>query len=157
VFANGGGFDKGDANSDLPQQAFFNDAGASMTDVSADVFGAAPPTTAAPSSCATSTTTATSTSCSAPPGSSQSQLFLNDGAGNFSNETDPTCRRSSASVGDLELGDVDGDGDLDMILADWGADARRSPQLTRAASPSCGCRWTSPPTSASRAPACSRT
>src|SRR5690349_3921092 len=39
VFANGGGFNKGDDMSGQPQQAFFNDAGTVMMDVSAVVFG----------------------------------------------------------------------------------------------------------------------
>ena len=39
VFANGAGFDKGDDESDLPQQAFLNEGGMSLVDASASIFG----------------------------------------------------------------------------------------------------------------------
>ncbi len=117
VFANGEGFDKGDVSSTLVQQTFLND-GTTMTpaptilgseeyngravkirDIDYDgdndiVLGTAWTT--------------------------QSQLFINDGDGNFTNSTDPNLPEGNASVGDLELGDVDGDGDLDIALANWG-------------------------------------
>jgi uncharacterized protein (TIGR03382 family) len=51
---------------------------------------------------------------------SQTRLFLGDGAGGFDEVTTDRLPARVASVGDLELGDVDGDGDLDMVLADWG-------------------------------------
>lgn len=50
----------------------------------------------------------------------QSQLFLNDGAGAFKNVTASHLPAIDASIGDLECGDADGDGDLDLALADWG-------------------------------------
>jgi|JI6StandDraft_1071083.scaffolds.fasta_scaffold00727_5 hypothetical protein len=122
VFANGSGFDKGDDNSDLPQQAFFNNAGAMMTDVSGAVFGGQTYNGRAIRArdidydgdidIVLGTTW-----------NSQSQLFINDGAGNFTNETASHLPQIVASIGDIALGDVDQDGDLDMLLADWGLDS----------------------------------
>lgn len=53
----------------------------------------------------------------------QSQLFLGTGDGAYELATD-RLPQVKLSAGDLEIGDVDADGDLDMVLADWGA---RSP------------------------------
>jgi hypothetical protein len=50
----------------------------------------------------------------------QSRLYLNDGRGRFSEVTATHLPRQPLSIGDLEPGDVDGDGDLDLVLADWG-------------------------------------
>ncbi|MGB5170246.1 MAG: VCBS repeat-containing protein [Eudoraea sp.] len=50
----------------------------------------------------------------------QTQLFLGLGEGKFKNVTDLQLPQLKASVGDLELGDVEGDGDLDIVLANWG-------------------------------------
>ncbi len=119
VFANGKGFDKGDATSVQLQQAFINDGGM-MTDVSDVVFGGVPYAGRAvklrdidydgDNDIILGTTWST-----------QSQLFINtDGGGNFSNETDTNLPQGPASIGDLEVGDVDDDGDLDIALANWG-------------------------------------
>jgi hypothetical protein len=125
VFANGGGFDKGDANSDQPQQAFINNAGASMIDASVAVFGGQNYNGRAVKlrdidhdgdiDIVLGTTWET-----------QTQLFLNDGLGNFDNETASHLPQGTNSVGDIELGDIDNDGDLDLVLADWGADSPAS-------------------------------
>jgi len=56
----------------------------------------------------------------------QSRLYLGDGSGNFTDVTATHLPQMNRSVGDLELGDVDGDTDLDMILADWGPDSPMS-------------------------------
>jgi FG-GAP-like repeat len=53
----------------------------------------------------------------------QSQLYLGDDEGNFTNVSKTHLPQIKASVGDLEFGDVDGDGDLDVVLADWGPDS----------------------------------
>ncbi len=50
----------------------------------------------------------------------QSRLYLGDGSGNFTNVTRTHLPQIKASIGDLEFGDVEGDGDLDVVLADWG-------------------------------------
>jgi hypothetical protein len=56
----------------------------------------------------------------------QSRLYLGDGEGNFTDVTKTHLPQIKASVGDLEIGDVDGDGDLDVVLADWGPESPTS-------------------------------
>jgi len=51
----------------------------------------------------------------------QSRLYLGDGSGNFTDVTRTHLPQIKASIGDLEFGDVEGDGDLDVVLADWGS------------------------------------
>jgi len=50
----------------------------------------------------------------------QTRLYLGTGEGAFEEVTETHLPAIPLSTGDLEVGDVDGDGDLDMVLADWG-------------------------------------
>lgn len=50
----------------------------------------------------------------------QSRLYIGTGQGEFREVTATHLPQAPASVGDLEFGDADGDGDLDVVLADCG-------------------------------------
>lgn len=49
----------------------------------------------------------------------QTQLYMGQGGGRFRNVTGIHIPKNESSIGDLEFGDVDDDGDLDIVLADW--------------------------------------
>ena len=49
-----------------------------------------------------------------------SRLFMGTGGGSFVERSDTHLPRIPLSLGDIAVGDVDGNGTLDMVLADWG-------------------------------------
>lgn len=118
LFANGGNYSKvGELEMN---RAFFNEGpGKSFRERSADVFGDTPDTARVIkvrdvngdgfADVMVGTTFQT-----------QSRLYFGLGDGKFEERTKTHLPQLALSIGDLEFGDVDADGDLDLVLADWG-------------------------------------
>ena len=119
LFANGG--DYSTPGTPEPNQVFFNGgAGARFAEMTQQVFGTTPDLARVIKArdlnddgivdIVVGTTYQT-----------QSRLFLGTGKGRFTEATRTQLPQLLLSIGDLEPADVDGDGDLDLVLADWGA------------------------------------
>jgi len=119
LFANGGNYS--DPGKPEPSRVFFNmGPGKAFVDKTTDVFGPALGLSRAIKArdvngdglidIFVSTTYQT-----------QSRLYLGTGKGAFRDVTSTQLPQGPLSIGDVEFGDADGDGDLDIALADWGA------------------------------------
>lgn len=117
LFANGGDYDKPGAA--VPARVFQNAGDAKWPEITAQVFGdrtfyarvVKARDVDGDGRCDLFVGTTYQT---------QSRLYLGRGDGRFEDVTEEMLPEMPLSVGDVEWGDVDGDGDLDLVLADWG-------------------------------------
>jgi len=127
LFANVGGYQAGTPDSILSNQAFISDGGTKYTDKCIEIFGPDPND---PMSCSVDTGRVIKAYDFDNDGDldivvgttwqTTSRLFMNDGMGTFTEVSDSNLPQIPASIGDLEVGDVDNDGDLDIVVTDWG-------------------------------------
>jgi MYXO-CTERM domain-containing protein len=122
VFANTDGSDKGTPASTRPQQVYFNDGFGTFTDATDAVYGAGVEYTGRTIKLRDIDDDGDNDIILGTVWITQSQLLLNDGNGNFTNVTATNLPARPANVGDLEVGDVDQDGALDIVLSNWGED-----------------------------------
>ena len=118
LFANGGDYDS--PGTPVLSRVFLNRGDGTFTDVSEDVLGASVLLTRVikvhdvnrdgSTDILLGTTFQT-----------QSRLLLGAGDGSFADVTATHLPALPLSAGDLEVGDVDADSDLDIVIADWGA------------------------------------
>jgi len=126
-FANVGGYQAGTSDSILANQAYRNLGGAGLLDVSASVFGSMPDDPNLPTVDTARVMKAADfdgdgdldliVGCT---WSSHSRYYRNDGGWKLTELSESNLPDDTPSVGDLEVGDVDGDGDLDVVVTDWG-------------------------------------
>ena len=119
LFANGG--DYSTPGTPEPNQVFFNGGpGARFREMTADVLGPTPDLARVIKARDLSGDGIVDIIVGATY-QTQSRLFLGTGKGRFAEMTRSHLPQMPLSVGDIEAGDVDEDGDLDLVLADWGA------------------------------------
>jgi hypothetical protein len=119
LFANGGNYS--DPGKPEMNQAFFNrEPGKPFENRSAQVFGSVPGLTRVIKARDLNGDSLTDIVVGAT-FQTQSRLYLGTGAGAFREVTATHLPQTPLSAGDLEIGDVDADGDLDVVVADWGA------------------------------------
>ena len=118
LFANGGNYSE--PGPPEPNLAFLNPgAGRRFDNVSTKVFGPTPGTTRVIKARDINNDGITDIVVGNTY-QTQSRLYLGTGGGAFQEVTATHLPQSAASIGDLEIGDVDLDGDMDIVLADWG-------------------------------------
>ena len=117
LFANGGDYDT--AGKPVASRVFMNNGAGKFQDATQRVFGKT-------KALARVIKVADVNGDSAPDVAlgttydSQSRLFLGSSAGGWTDVTQKNFPAADLSAGDLEFGDVDGDKDLDIVIADWG-------------------------------------
>jgi hypothetical protein len=117
LFANGGDYES--PGTPVANRVFLNDGEAGFTDATGTVFGRAVGITRVIKVADVNADSVPDIVVGTAYGT-QSRLYLGAGSGRWRDATRTNLPSRRLSVGDLELGDVDADADLDMVLADWG-------------------------------------
>ncbi len=127
LFANVGGYQAGTPDSILANQAFINNEGMGFSDESLAVFGPNPNDPMSPDIDTARVIKAYDFDSDGDldllVGStwqSKSRYYMNEGGGVFT-EVPGNVPDQLVSIGDFEVGDVDYDGDLDVVFTNWGS------------------------------------
>ncbi len=127
VFANGGDYDE--AGAPEPQRVFRNlgnwaQPGPHFAEITSTVFGAAATRLARVIKLGDLDADGDLDVFVGGAHGTASGLFLRRAGGSYDDVSATQLPQGSVALGDVELGDVDGDGDLDLAAADWGGPPR---------------------------------